>query len=115
MPALSDLVERGLVTEEFGPFGGWGITDRGRARDDEWLASEVDAVGAREVVRDCYEAFLPLNTELLAACSAWQMRTVGDAAVPRRWYGGTVVDTSLSRVIGSSPPGTSRVTRLRGA
>jgi DNA-binding MarR family transcriptional regulator len=82
MPALSDLVERGLVTEEFGPFGGWGITDRGRARDDEWLASELDAAGARETVRDCYEAFLPLNTELLAACSAWQMRTVGDAAVP---------------------------------
>src|SRR5690606_12910740 len=59
-----------------------GDPDRGRARDDEWLASESDAVGAREVVRDCYEAFLPLNTELLAACSAWQMRTVGGAAVP---------------------------------
>jgi hypothetical protein len=82
MPVLSDLVERGLVTEEFGPFGGWGITDRGRARDDEWLASELDAAGARETVRDCYEAFLPLNTELLAACSDWQMRKVGDAAIP---------------------------------
>lgn len=82
MSHLSRLVELGLVTEEYGVFGGWGITERGRAQDDEWLAVELDFAGARRTVSECYEAFMPLNTELLAACHDWQLRRIGHADIP---------------------------------
>lgn len=82
MSHLSRLVELGLVIEEYGVFGGWGITERGRAQDDEWLAVELDFAGARRTVSECYEAFMPLNTELLAACHDWQLRRIGHADIP---------------------------------
>lgn len=74
---LHALRADGLASLDAGPFGGWSLTDAGRAADDEWLAQEVDAPGARTAVRNHYLQFLGLNPELLHVCSDWQMRSFG--------------------------------------
>jgi hypothetical protein len=61
-----------------GLFGGWSVTDGGRSADDEWLARELDALGAREQVHSCYDRFLRLNPVLLQICSDWQMGRIGN-------------------------------------
>ncbi|WP_229069158.1 transcriptional regulator [Actinoplanes sp. DH11] len=71
---LIDLAVAGLVTRTPGAFGGWGLTDAGRAADAERIAAELDGGGARPAVTAAFERFLVLNPELLDLCSAWQMR-----------------------------------------
>lgn len=61
-----------------GPFGGWSVTDAGRSADDEWLARELDVLGARGLVLGCYDRFLGLNPALLQICSDWQMLRIGN-------------------------------------
>ncbi|BBH64069.1 hypothetical protein ACTI_07540 [Actinoplanes sp. OR16] len=67
---LIDLAVEGLVTREF---GGWGLTDVGRAEDARRTGAGLDATGEREAVTRAYERFLVLNPELLDLCSAWQL------------------------------------------
>jgi len=74
---LQRLADQGLAVLASGPFGGWGVTDAGRSADDDWLARELDSLGAREQVRSCYDRFLGLNPVLLQVCSDWQMRWMG--------------------------------------
>lgn len=69
---LIDLAMAGLVTRVPGEFGGWGLTDAGRATDAQRIAEELAATGARHVVTTAYEKFLVLNPELLDLCAAWQ-------------------------------------------
>ena len=76
---LLDLAAVGLVRYEPGPFGGWGLTDAGRAEDARRTAAELG--GARPAVAGAYERFLVLNPLLLDLCTAWQLRPVGGAAV----------------------------------
>ncbi|SEG96751.1 hypothetical protein SAMN05444920_11068 [Nonomuraea solani] len=73
---LIDLAVAGLVTHNAGDFGGWGLTDAGRAADAERITGELDASGRRAVVAQAFETFLVLNPELLDLCTAWQTRTV---------------------------------------
>lgn len=79
---LIDLAVAGLVSHMPGDFGGWGLTEAGRAADAERIAGELDAAGARTAVADAYDDFLVLNPELLDLCAAWQMRSVGGVVVP---------------------------------
>lgn len=79
---LRELATRGLVTEHEGVFGGWMITDRGRATDDDWLAGELSAYGTRATVEEAYDAFSRLNPLLLKVCHDWQMRGVTGAHFP---------------------------------
>lgn len=74
---LYDLGDAGLVDLDPGPFGGWSLTDAGRADDDAWLARSLEEGDTRQEVQACYERFLGLNPQLLDICSAWQMRTIG--------------------------------------
>lgn len=74
---LIDLAVAGLVTHLGGEFGGWGLTEAGRAADAERIADELDRAGARTAVAGAYERFLVLNPELLDLCTAWQMRSTG--------------------------------------
>ena len=74
---LRDLSERGMVVLDPGPFGGWGVTERGRITDEELARSELDTVDARDHVLRSYESFLGLNPALLDTCGAWQMRRLG--------------------------------------
>ncbi|MER5494653.1 transcriptional regulator [Streptomyces sp. NPDC002454] len=73
---LIDLAVSGLVTRTAGPFGGWSLTDPGRAADAARIAEELDAADARSAVTAAFERFLVLNPELLDLCTAWQTRTV---------------------------------------
>jgi hypothetical protein len=73
---LIDLAVAGLVSHVAGDFGGWGITEAGRAVDAERIAGELDTAGTRTVVAAAYHGFLVLNPELLDLCTAWQMRSV---------------------------------------
>jgi DNA-binding IscR family transcriptional regulator len=72
---LIDLAIAGLVRHTPGIFGGWGLTEAGRAADAAHLASEVD--GVRDAVVKCYDDFLVLNPELLDICAAWQTKPGG--------------------------------------
>lgn len=73
---LIDLAVAGLVTRDGGEFGGWGLTEAGRAADTERIGQELDSAGARPAVTAAYERFMVLNPELLDLCTAWQMRSV---------------------------------------
>jgi len=74
---LIDLAVAGLVTTVTGEFGGWLLTDAGRAADAERIADELAAVGTRATVERAFDGFLVLNPELLDLCTAWQLRSVG--------------------------------------
>jgi hypothetical protein len=73
---LIDLGVGGLVTHLPGEFGGWGLTDAGRAADADRITGELDSAGARTVVTAAFDGFLVLNPELLDLCTAWQLRSV---------------------------------------
>jgi hypothetical protein len=73
---LIDLAVARLVTRVAGDFGGWGLTEAGRAADAQRIAGELEAAGTRAAVAAAYDDFLVLNPELLDLCTAWQMRSV---------------------------------------
>jgi hypothetical protein len=79
---LIDLAVAGLVTRMAGDFGGWGLTEAGRAADAERIADELETAGTRTVVADAYDGFLVLNPELLDLCTAWQLRSVDGVPTP---------------------------------
>lgn len=78
---LSALGAAGLATHDPGPFGGWSITDSGRAKDDEMIGVELSGSGIRSAVEDVYRRFLLLNPVFLSVCSDWQMRRIGSSPV----------------------------------
>jgi hypothetical protein len=73
---LIDLGVAGLVSHAAGDFGGWGLTEAGRAADAERIAAELETAGARGAVAAAFDGFLVLNPELLDLCAAWQTRSV---------------------------------------
>jgi hypothetical protein len=73
---LIDLAVARLVTHVAGDFGGWGLTEAGRAVDAERIADELEIAGTRTAVAEAYDGFLVLNPELLDLCTAWQTRSV---------------------------------------
>ncbi|MFD5827334.1 transcriptional regulator [Lentzea sp. NPDC060358] len=70
---LIDLAVAGLVTRDR-DFGGWSLTERGRAADVERTAAELESAGGRAALAGAFERFLVLNPELLDLCTAWQVR-----------------------------------------
>jgi hypothetical protein len=73
--ALLDEQASGWVTwSEFAGTGGWSLPERGRAENERRLAAELDEVGGGALVREVYQAFLPLNGRLQRACTNWQVR-----------------------------------------
>ncbi len=85
---LDHLVASGLAGYRDGKLSGFSLTRDGRAEHTARLSRELDDRGVREPVEGAYRRFLPLNTELLAVCTAWQLRdvdgqsTVNDHADP---------------------------------
>lgn len=71
---LIRLGTAGLVAHETGTFGGWGLTETGRAADAERTAEELTTSGARAAVSSAFDDFLVLNPELLEICTAWLLR-----------------------------------------
>jgi hypothetical protein len=78
---LKQLAEDAFVQHREGRVSGWSLTPEGRAEHAEQVAAELADAGARDVVRRGYDEFLGINPDLLAACTTWQLRIVGDAQV----------------------------------
>lgn len=89
----------GLATLSPGPFGGWSLTDHGRAVDDAWLRRQLEATDSREHVRRGYARFLDLNPELLRICGDWQMHRTGGAVVLNDHSDAEYDLTVLSRLV----------------
>ncbi len=89
---LRSLADDGLVAWRDGRLTGWALTPDGRAEQERLLAAELAASGGHEAIEGAYRRFLGLNGELLAACTAWQLRdgATNDHADPA--YDATVVE-----------------------
>lgn len=72
---LIDLAVAGLVTHHK-DFGGWALTESGRAADAAATEAELEPAGTRPALAAAFESFLVLNPELLELCTAWQIRSV---------------------------------------
>lgn len=80
---LLDAEAAGLVARV--PFAGpqdWSLTERGTTHGEELLAAELDALGARIMVRDVLDGFGPLNDLVTRACTRWQLTELGLAEPP---------------------------------
>jgi hypothetical protein len=84
------------VTRTTGEFGGWGLTDAGRAEDARLTSGELTVLAARVALTAAYEKFMVLNPELLDLCSAWHLRPVDGTVAPNDHsdsaYDGRVLD-----------------------
>ena len=65
-----------LVVRRDGRISGWSLTPAGRARHAELVRDELQAAGARDDVQSAYDRFLHINNDMLAVCTAWQLRDV---------------------------------------
>ena len=74
---LSSALDAGLARRRDGRVSGWLLTAEGRTEGEQLLAAELDGAGARPTVAGAYERFMQINKELLAACTAWQVRDEG--------------------------------------
>jgi DNA-binding MarR family transcriptional regulator len=79
---LESLSAEGLVAFRAGRRPGWVLTGAGRDEHRRLAAAELAEAGCRSTVHDAYGCFLGLNAELLAACTAWQLREVERRQVP---------------------------------
>ena len=77
---LSSAADDELVLRREGRISGWTLTASGRKEDERLVGEELDGVDARSEVDACYRRFLALNGDMLAICTDWQMRGVGDLA-----------------------------------
>ncbi len=73
---LKEQASEELVVRRDGRISGWSLTPAGRARHAELVCDELDAAGARDDVRSAYDRFLQINNDMLAVCTAWQLRDV---------------------------------------
>lgn len=78
---LAELAEAGVTEHRQGAVAGWALTPVGRKQRQVSVAEELDASGARSAVEGAYRRFSVVNPELLATCTAWQLRPVGGGAV----------------------------------
>jgi DNA-binding MarR family transcriptional regulator len=75
-PVLDQLVTDGLATYRDGRLSGFTLTPEGRAEHARLLSEELDGHGVRDAVHAAYRRFLGHNGDLLAVCTAWQLRDV---------------------------------------
>ncbi|HSH23328.1 MAG TPA: hypothetical protein VK975_04615 [Acidimicrobiales bacterium] len=78
---LHGFAEAGHVEFGHSAPGGWRITTAGASADARSIASELEARGARAAVEQAHRRFLEINPELLATCTAWQLRELDSARV----------------------------------
>jgi hypothetical protein len=76
---LKQLADDDAVMHREGRVSGWSLTPTGRARHQSEVAAELGAAGAHDTVRGAYARFLDINHDMLAVCTAWQLRDVDGA------------------------------------
>jgi hypothetical protein len=74
---LKELADGELVLRREGRISGWALTPSGRERHAVLVGPDLEAAGARPVVEDAYRRFLEVNPDLLAVCTAWQLKDAG--------------------------------------
>lgn len=79
-PALDQLVTDGLALYRDGRLSGFTLTPEGRAEHARLLSEELDTHQVRDAVHAAYRRFLGHNGDLLAVCTAWQLREVDGTA-----------------------------------
>jgi hypothetical protein len=98
---LGALVAEGLTVRRSGLAAGWSLTEAGCDEHERVVTDELEAVGARPTVESGYRRFRSLNSDVLDACSRWQVRHVGGQAVRNdhsdpRHDAGVLVDLGTS-------------------
>ena len=78
---LAAALADGLARRRDGRVSGWLLTAEGRSEGERLLAAELDATGARATVAAAYDRFMQVNKDLLATCTAWQVRDEGSGAL----------------------------------
>lgn len=73
---LEELLDADLVRLRRGRIAGHALTPEGRVVGQRLVDEELEESGARPVVEQAYQDFLGLNDQLLAVCTAWQLRDV---------------------------------------
>ena len=72
---LQGLVKEGLAKYlEGGRISGYALTPAGKQEQVRLAEADLVGSGSRTVVQGSYEKFLVLNADLLAVCTAWQVR-----------------------------------------
>ena len=73
-PVLAKLAESQLVQRRDGRISGWSLTPTGRTQHGDLLSAHTKSSGELGNIHALYTDFLVLNAELLAVCTAWQVR-----------------------------------------
>ncbi len=72
---LQALVNEGLAKHlQGGRISGYALTPAGKEEQVRLAANDLNVSGAGDTVQGAYERFLVLNADLLAVCTAWQVR-----------------------------------------
>ncbi|USX54855.1 transcriptional regulator [Lentzea sp. HUAS12] len=71
----SDLIDLAVTGHVTHVFGGWSLTEAGRAAATAATEGELEPAGTRPALAAAFDEFLVLNPELLDLCTAWQMRS----------------------------------------
>jgi hypothetical protein len=71
---LKGLADDALVQRRDGRVSGWSLTPDGRSHHALLVAAELEEAGTRAQVEDAYRQFRDVNPDLLATCTAWQLR-----------------------------------------
>jgi len=87
---LLDAEATGLVTRNVFD-DGWSLTSAGKARGEALAAMELDRVGARPALTTELDTFGPVNQQVTAACTRWQLTELGLAQPPAP-YDGVLAD-----------------------
>ena len=77
----SDLAAAELVQRREGKLTGWTLTKAGRVEHQALVTAELESSGRRDAVDGAYRRFLAANGDMLATCTAWQLRDEGGGQV----------------------------------
>lgn len=78
---LTDAVSAGLVVSSATGSTRWSLSEQGRRHVERLLSIEIDRLGVRSELNDCYRRFRVMNDQVLAVCTAWQVITVGSTVI----------------------------------
>ena len=75
---LLDAGRRAWVSrDQLAHTGTWSLTEAGKRHGERLLAQQLDAAGARPIATRVHTAFLELNQQVVAACTAYQLEELG--------------------------------------
>lgn len=82
-PLLIEAGAKGWAARtSFGGSRGWSLTVAGRTENERLLAEELETADARALVTTVHAEFVPLNTDVVAACSQLQLHRLSHENQP---------------------------------